>query len=178
MSFFPPVGPLGERAGPPVPYQVPASRQEDRHDEDWREEELRRPRRPRRPRHPLTNVLVGIILVVLALAVVVFLISGDSDPGAILGPEDGARLQPGRITFRVRVSAADQPPHWEFAFSPTGGPEAWQQVGGGQSSVQPTLAGRGLLFADISQAGPYRARLIVSDANGRLFEDTVDFTIE
>jgi hypothetical protein len=34
-----------------------------------------------------------------------------------------------------------------------------------------------VFFVDITQPGPYRARLVVTSADGVEFEDTIDFTI-
>jgi hypothetical protein len=171
MTPYPPTGPHGEGPGPPpylFPGEIPVKR------EDWPDAERRR--RPRRPRRLITKFVLGVLLVLAIFAAVVCLVSGNGDLGAILGPDDGARLHPGTITFRVRVDPAERGPRWELEFTRTDGPEAWQQVGVGQSAARPNALGSGILFADITEPGPY-LRLTVSDANGRRMQDTVEFTI-
>jgi hypothetical protein len=175
MTFFPPVGPQGEPTGPRGPYRPPA---ED--PEAWHESEQTRPNGPKRPELSTTQILIGLLLVFIVLVAGARFLYTSAEPGlegAILSPDNGARLAPGRIVFRVRTSGEELPPRWELAFTRTDGPEAWQQVGGGSQSAQPNLPGSGLLFADITDAGPYRLRLLVNDSSGRHTEDTVDFTI-
>jgi hypothetical protein len=157
MTFFPPVGPQGEPTGHRGPYRPPA---ED--SEDWHEAERGGPRRPKRPELSTTQILIGFVLVVLVLAAGARFLYTSAEPGfegEILSPENGGRLLPGRVVFRVRASAEDLPPRWEIAFTRTDGPEAWHVV------------------VDITEPGPYRAHLLVTDSSGRHAEDTVDFTI-
>jgi hypothetical protein len=175
MTFFPPVGPQGEPTGHRGPSRPPA---ED--SEDWHEAERGGPRRPKRPELSTTQILIGFVLVVLVLAAGARFLYTSAEPGfegEILSPENGGRLLPGRVVFRVRASAEDLPPRWEIAFTRTDGPEAWHVVGTGQQSPQPIVPGSGLLVVDITEPGPYRAHLLVTDSSGRHAEDTVDFTI-
>jgi hypothetical protein len=176
MAFFPPsVGPQGEPTGPQGSYRPPA---ED--PEDWHEAERGGPGRPKRPELSTTQILIGLVLVVLVLAAgarFLYTSAGPGFDGAILSPDNGARLLPGRVVFRVRASGEELAPRWELAFTRTDGPETWHVVGAGQQSPQPRVHGSGLLVVDITEPGPYRARLLMSDSSGRHAEDTVDFTI-
>jgi hypothetical protein len=96
----------------------------------------------------------------------------------LLGPDDGARLSAGRVTFGIRVDPAQQEPRWELAYARTDTPEGWGQVAEGQFA-RPTQrpSRQGPVFVDVRQPAPTGARLVVTSADGVEVEDTIDFTV-
>ena len=151
MSYLPPIPPAG-------PYREP----ED--PDAWREEGSGAPRfRP--PALSTTQIIAAWILLILLVGALAFVTGrlGSDAPGAILSPEDGARLEPGSVPVLIRVLEGMW---WEVAFAHPGSPGEWRSLGSGQGPVTPLMQGRGLQPIDASDPGRYEVRLIIRDGQG------------
>lgn len=158
MTFFPPVGPFGQPVGPPPAYQVPPGRSEDR-----QEQQPSPPPGPRRPGLSTTQILLGVLLVLLIVGILAFLITGEGESrpeGTILNPSPNARLAPGEIEIRIRVTAADKylagnsPATWELAVADAKAPDEWRVIASGDAPVIPRIPPSGVTRSTLLKPAP------------------------
>ena len=151
--------------------------------EAWRGEDRGALARSGRPYLSTTQVLIGLLLVVVALGVGAALLTDSDRPAveaAIVSPQPGAHLPPGPVVLRIRATAGQGSPVWELSCTHPGAPEQWQKVASGDGPVVPgnVWPGGGTNILDPTEPGVYQLRLIVRNRDGVEAQDAIEFTIE
>jgi len=123
-------------------------------------------------------MILGFIGVFVFVGLVAVLVSTDSSQAevAIVSPNDGVRVEAGKVPVRIRVQGLEVA-KWELSLKGPHTRGEWMLLARGGSEPVYSALGSGLHFIDLNQPGTYELSLKVTDRAGNLIEALSDFSV-